>query len=470
MLPRKSPEQVVQRLRQFGQEHALRWLDALDDEGREKLLRQLASLDFNRLREFKALIDAPPTDISFDDVAPGPIVGLPLRESQKAAEEQVVQLGREAIEADRVAVVTVAGGQGTRLRYEHPKGMYPITPIRRKSLFQVLAEQILAARRRYGCALPWLIMTSQTNDAETRKFFGRNDFFQLGRATVHFFSQQVNPILDSEGKLLRTEKQCLLVGAGGHGGVFSGLSKSGLLDVLRNGGWDLISYCQVDNPLVTAVDARFLAHHLRKEAEFSCKVVPKREPEEGLGLVVLKGGKASVIEYVDVPEEIATARFLSGELRFPYGSIAIHIINVEFAERVVKQQGLPWHIARKQYRVLDEQGHKVLSAPEGCHKFERLIFDALALADGCAFVEVRRETEFGPVKNAEGVDSPDSARRLMQQRWLEWLRQAGASFPMPRDYSSPVIEISPLYAADPDELKGRIQPGWQPSFPLLLEP
>lgn len=470
MLPRKSPEQVVQRLRQFGQEHALRWLDELDDERRQRLLGQLARLDLDRLREFKALIDTPPTDISFDDVAPGPVVGLPLRESQKAAEEQVVQLGREAIEADRVAVVTVAGGQGTRLRYEHPKGMYPITPIQRKSLFELFAEQILAARRRYACALPWLIMTSPDNHAETCGFFRQNDFFELGRQTVHFFPQQVNPILDSEGKLLRAERDEVLVGPDGHGGVFDALSASNLLDVLREGGWDLISYCQVDNPLVTAVDARFLAHHLRKEAEFSCKVVPKREPEEGLGLVVLKGGKASVIEYVDVPEEIATARFLSGELRFPYGSIAIHIINVEFAERVVKQQGLPWHIARKQYRVLDEQGHKVLSAPEGCHKFERLIFDALALADGCAFVEVRRETEFGPVKNAEGVDSPDSARRLMQQRWLEWLRQAGASFPMPRDYSSPVIEISPLYAADPDELKGRIQPGWQPSFPLLLEP
>ncbi|MCK4282717.1 MAG: UTP--glucose-1-phosphate uridylyltransferase [Candidatus Brocadiae bacterium] len=463
-------EQIARRLRESGQEHALRWLDELDDAGRQKLLRQLAGLDLPELLEFKNLIETPPTDISFEHVEPAPVARLPLRKAERDIEEYVTCLGEDALAADRVAVLTVAGGQGTRLRYDHPKGMYPITPIRGKSLFQFFAEQILAARRRHGCGLPWLIMTSPTNDAETRDFFARNDFFGLGQDSVHFFPQRVNPILDGNGKLLRAEKDELLVGPDGHGGMFAALATSGLLNVLREGGWDLASYFQVDNPMVTVADARFLGHHLRWHADISCKVVPKRDPQEGLGLAVLKSGKPTVIEYTDVPEEIAAARFPSGQLLFPFGSIAVHTISVPFAERVAQEGALPWHVARKRYEILDELGHKALSPPAGCYKFERFIFDALSFADECAFVEVRRAAEFGPVKNAEGEDSPDAARRLMQQQWLEWLREAGASFSTPKDFSSPVIEISPLYAADAAELKERAQPGWAPSFPLLLEP
>ncbi len=196
----------------------------------------------------------------------------------------------------------------------------------------------------------------------------------------------------------------------------------------------------------------------------------QRLEQEGLGLAVLKSEKPTIIEYTDVPEEIAIARFPSGQLLFPFGSIAVHIISIPFAERVAQGGALPWHVARKQYEIVDELGHKALSPPPGCYKFERFVFDALSFADECAFVEVRRAAEFGPVKNAKGEDSPDAARRLMQQQWLEWLREAGATFPMPKDLSRPVIEISPLYAADAAELKERTQPGWEPSFPLLLEP
>jgi len=382
----------------------------------------------------------------------------------------VLQLGRDALKADRVAAVTAAGGQATRLRYDHPKGMYPITPIRRASLFQSFAEQILAARRRYGCRLPWLIMTSPTNDAETRDFFARNRFFDLGKDSVHFFTQEVNPIVDPEGRLLRAEVGELLVGPGGHGGTFDAMASSGLADMLEGAGLDLISYFQVDNPLVTVADPRFIGHHMRKSADFSCKVVPKRSPEEGLGIAVLKDGKPAVIEYVEVPDKVASARTPDGELRYLHGSIAIHVINVPFVRRVAHEDALAWHIARKQYEIVDDEGQKTLSAPDGCCKFERFIFDALPMARECAFVAVRRESEFAPVKNAQGKDSPESARRLMQQRWLDWLRAAGASFQPPPDLASAVIEISPLYAANAAELKERVEPGWQPSFPLLLEP
>ena len=467
-----EPEQdVTARLREHGQDHVLRWVNELSDEDRAALMAQLADVNLGEVRGFTRMINTPPTDFTFADIRPARVERLPLREPHMQAERQVVAAGRAALEADRVAVVAVAGGQGTRLRYDHPKGMYPVSPIRHKTLFELFAEQILAGRRRYGCRMPWLIMTSPTNDEETRAYFADNDYLGLGADTVHFFPQEVNPILDARGRLLLAEKGRLLVGPNGHGGTFAALERADLLTMLRGEGHDLISYFQVDNPLVTVVDARFIGHHLRKGADFSCKVVPKRNPEEGLGIAVVKGGKPAVVEYVDVPAEVAAERSPSGQLRYRFGSIAIHIIGIPFAERVRQHpEGLPWHVAHKQYEIVGDDGETALSAPKSCFKFERFIFEALAFADRCAFVEVRRDTEFAPVKNAEGADTPDIARRMMQRDWLNWLRQAGADFEMPRDLSGPVIEISPLYAADAEELKEKFKPDGPIEFPLLLAP
>jgi UDP-N-acetylglucosamine/UDP-N-acetylgalactosamine diphosphorylase len=467
---RKQEEAVIRSVRERGQGHVLRWLDELEADSRRRLLSQLAEVDFDELDEFRGLIETPPTDISFGDVAPPPVARVPLTDAQHRNERRVIRQGWQALEADRVAALTAAGGQGTRMGYDHPKGTYPITPVRKKSLFQHFAEQILAARRRYRCRLPWLIMNGPSNDAETRRFFADNGYFGLGGDTVHFFTQQALPVLDTEGKLLLAEKDQLLTGPDGHGGIFEALANAGLLDMLRAGGWDLISYWQVDNPLATIADPRFLGHHLRKGADFSCKVVPKRSPAEGLGLAVRKSGVSTIVEYIDVPDQVAAARVPSGKLRFTYGSVAMHIMSVPFVERVAERHALPWHIARKQYPIVDQEGPKVLSAPQGCCKFERYVFDALPLADECAFVEVRRDAEFAPVKSGEGEDSPATARRLMQRLWLQWLRTAGVAVQMPTDLSQPHIEISPLFALDEEELKERIEPGWQPEFPLVLEP
>lgn len=465
-------EELIRELRAYGQEHVAEWLKQLDERKRKRLAGQIAEIDLGRLQQFKELIDTPPTEISFSGTRPAPVEKLPLTPEQEEAEKHVTRLGREALNADRVAALTVAGGQGTRLRYEHAKGMYPISPIREKSLFGLFAEQILAARRRYGCRMPWFIMTGPTNDEETRDFFEQNDHFGLGADSVHFFVQGSNPIVNEDGKLLLADQDRLLVGPDGHGGTFGALARNGMLQAMREGGWDLISYFQVDNPLVTVADPRYLGHHLQKNADFSCKVVPKRDPEEGLGICVLRGGKPAIIEYIDVPQEVASERLPSGRLKYRYGSIAIHIIDVPFAERVAGEgPGLPWHVAEKQYEIFDlEAGQKHPSEPGGCYKFERFIFDALKFADRCAFVEVRRDTEFAPVKNYEGRDSPTTAREKMQRAWLEWLQKAGALEEMPRDLSETLIEISPLYASSAEELADRLPEGWEPDFPVMLEP
>jgi UDP-N-acetylglucosamine/UDP-N-acetylgalactosamine diphosphorylase len=460
--------EVLQKLQSLNQDHIVAWFESLVGGERERLLDQLAGLDLTRLQQLRALIQTPPTETSFDDMLPAPVERVPLGEADSRREDKVIRLGAEALQANRVAALTVAGGQGTRLRYDHPKGMFPISPIRQLSLFALFSEQIRAARRRYGCRMPWLLMTSPSTDAETRAFFSENAYFGLGEDTVHFFVQRTNPILDARGRLLLAEADKLLVGPDGHGGVYDALVHSGLTGVLREGGQDLISYFQVDNPLVTVADPRFLGYHVARRAEFSCKVVAKRDPGEGLGVAVIRAGRPAVVEYIDVPEELAQERLPSGKLRYLYGSIAIHILNVSFAERVAREHSLPWHVARKQYEVVRADGRKALTEPGGCRKYERFVFDALPFAANCAFVEVDRWTEFSPVKNATGQDSPDLARAHMQRMWLTWLREAGAKVEVPHEIREPMVEISPMYALDPEELKERVEPGWEPTFPLLL--
>ncbi len=462
-------QQIVTRLEEEGQQHVLRWLGELTDADRASFLKQLAGLNFDRLRELADLLNRPAEALSFADVEPAPVERLPVTDAERARETGVAEVGRKALADDRVAALTVAGGQGTRLKFDGPKGIYPITPVLKKSLFQFHAEKILAARRRYGCRMPWLIMTGPSNHTQTAEFFARQDSFGLGADSIHLFPQQTNPILDARGRLLLEEKGQLLVGPDGHGGLFEALARSGLLSLLEEAGLDLISCFQVDNPLVTVADERFLGHHIQKEAEFSCKVIPKRGPAEGLGVAVLRSGHPAIVEYVDLPRETASERTAGGELRYLYGSIAVHVINTAFARQVAEgTPPLPWHLARKQYDVINEAGEKAPCGPDGCFKFEGFVFDCLSQASGCAFVEVDRRSEFAPVKNAEGEDSPASARAMMRSTWIGWLREVGTDVTVFEDPATQ-IEIGPVFAASAEELRARLPAGWRPSPPVVLD-
>jgi len=460
-------ERIIDRVRRQGHSHALRWLADLTDEQRAAFLAQLGALDFGRVRELGELIRAGAERPSFSDLGPAPVVRLAESEDGEA-KDAVLDIGRKALADDRAAALTLAGGHGTRLGYDAPKGMYPIMPLTGKCLFQVFAEKILAARRRYGCRMPWLMMTAPTNDTETRAFFADRDFFGLGAGSVHFFTQQTNPILDAQGRLLLEDKGRLLAGPDGHGGVFEALSGSGLAARLAGSGHDLISCFQVDNPLVTVADGRFLGHHVRSGAEFSSKVVAKRDAGEGLGVAALRSGRPAIVEYIHLLAELAGELAPSGKLKYLYGSIAIHLINTDFAARVGSGEArLPWHVARKRYDAVDEEGNRA-PPPGGCYKFERFVFDSMAYASACAFVEVDRESEFAPVKNAEGPDSPAAARAMMRSMWLGWLRRAGVDVSAFEDPAAE-LEIGPLFAVDSEELKQNLPPHWRPEPPVVLD-
>jgi UDP-N-acetylglucosamine/UDP-N-acetylgalactosamine diphosphorylase len=334
-----------------------------------------------------------------------------------------------------VAAFTVAGGQGTRLGYDGPKGTFPVTPLKHKPLFQVFAEKILAAGRRHGRPLHWFIMTSHANHAATEAFFAVHRCFGLDPARVHFFRQGRMPAVDFSGKILLEAKGLIAMSPDGHGGSLRALHRSGALDLMKSEGVDTVSYFQVDNPLVRCIDPEFIGWHRLQGADMSAKMIPKAYPEEKLGHFCRQDGHLVVIEYSDLP--LALQREIdpqTGRLRYGAGSIAIHIFDRDFIGRMAAegQKGaagpqLPFHRADKKIATIDAAGNPVKPDRPNGAKFEMFVFDALPFARNGLVIETRRADDFSPVKNAEGVDSPRTARADQLRQYVRWLRGAGAS-------------------------------------------
>jgi UDP-N-acetylglucosamine/UDP-N-acetylgalactosamine diphosphorylase len=447
------PDDLRRRLKQFGQEHVLAWWDHLDDSQRGELLGQLRSLDLEELQRLYAQRDEAFALPAAERIQPVPVVRI------GGIDPQTRRLGEESLRRGEVAALVVAGGQGTRLGFDHPKGMFPIGPVTDKSLFQIHAEKVLALNRRYGRPVPLLVMTSPATDAETRAFFRQHGFFGLQAGEVFFFEQGTMPALDlATGKLLLEQPGRLFASPNGHGGTLLALAETGLLQRLRERGVRHVFYFQVDNPLVKVADPTFLGYHLAARAEASTKVVAKEGPHDKLGNLVLIDGRCSIIEYSDLPEEMARQTEPGGGLRFWVGSPAIHIFEVEFLERVsTGQSRIPFHLARKKVPHLDEQGCQVRPDRENALKFEMFIFDALPRAERWTVVETSRREEFMPLKNATGPDSPATVRQAISDLAGDWLEKAGVKVPRRPDGSTQFpLEISPLDALDPEELAAKV--------------
>ncbi|NOX53673.1 MAG: UDPGP type 1 family protein [Planctomycetes bacterium] len=466
--------QVEARLHRYGQGHVLRWWSELGEEQRRSLLGQIQRIDFDQLLQlYKAYSRRGETaSTAADDVRPpSSIIGLPRGRSEQAEWDRAVRRGWELLEAGRVAAVVVAGGQGTRLKFRHPKGLFPIGPVSGCSLFQLFAEQVLARSRRAGRPIPYLIMTSEATHEETVQFFESHDFFGLLRDNVRFFRQGQMPVVDAAtGRLLLESKDRIATSPDGHGGLIAALARSGLLDWLAQHGIDLLFYHHVDNPCVKVCDPTFLGFHAMHDAEMSLKVVEKAYPEEKMGVVVERDGKTQIIEYIDLPPEMAGERDDRGRLRLWAGSPGIHVFSRFFLERLARQgHGLPFHAALKTVAYVDERGRRVEPAEPNAVKFERFIFDALPLAERVVVVETDRGQEFHPIKNCKQddttPDTPEAAREALSTNWRRWLLAVGAQC---EDVVT--VEISPLVALEPEDLRGIVQPGATCSEALLLRP
>lgn len=422
--------QLRERFAAFGQDHVFRFWDTLSPVERESLAAQAAAIDLAELARVHERTRERARTLS-GRLEPAEVEALPRYGGKAERRLEARERGIERLRAGCVAVMVVAGGQGTRLGFEGPKGTFPIGPATGRSLFELQAQKIRAARRRYEVALPWYVMTSPATDDATRRFFAEHDYFGLPPEDVFFFCQGTAPVLDFEGRLLLEAPGRIAVSPDGHGGAFPALAASGALDDMERRGITTISYYQVDNPLARVVDPVFLGLHDLEGAEMSAKVVRKIDPMEKVGVVARIDGRVGVVEYTEIDDETRHRRDASGQLVYWAGSIAIHAIEVAFARRVAAdaERLLPYHASAKKVPHIDAEGRPVQPEEPNAHKLERFLFDALPAAGRVAILEVERSEEYAPVKNAEGSDSPETARRALDGVARCWLASAGVSLP-----------------------------------------
>jgi UDP-N-acetylglucosamine/UDP-N-acetylgalactosamine diphosphorylase len=444
---------LIEAFHQAGQGQVFAFFDRLDAGARASLLAEAGEIDLAEVARLnRTLLAGGPPAFEPGDLGPAPYEALPENGGRAEAWARARAAGDAALAAGRVAAFTVAGGQGTRLGFDGPKGTFPVTPVKAKPLFQVFAEKILAAGREYGRPLHWFIMTSHQNHAATEAHLAEHRWFGLDRGRVHLFRQGRMPAVDFQGKILLEQPGAIALSPDGHGGSLRALARHGAVDLMAAEGIDTLSYFQVDNPLVRCIDPAFIGWHLLGGSEMSSKTVAKAYPEEKLGHFCRRGGRLVVIEYSDLPLALQREVGPDGQLRYRAGSIAIHLLDREFIRRVTRPDSgseLPFHRADKKIPTIDAAGRPVRPAQPNGVKFELFVFDALPFARHPLVIETRRADDFSPVKNAEGVDSPSTCRDDQLRQFARWLAAAGAAPPVDASGRPPwPVEVSPLFGYD----------------------
>ncbi len=461
------------RLAAHGQEHVLRFIGELDGTRARALLAQCDALPLDLLaREMTAILGtaqsgmAEPshTRIEAVDVIPAHPEGW----------VEYATAGEALLRAGKVACFTVAGGQGTRLGWDAPKGTFPASPITQRSLFQIFAEGIRGLRERFGAPLDWIVMTSPQNDVPTREFFQSHGSWGLAPGTVRFIVQGTMPALDRRGKILLSDRSELATNPDGHGGSIRALAESGELARLRGRGVEHLSYFQVDNPLVHPAEPLFLglhATHPSSGGQMSSRSVSRRSAAEKVGVFCQRAGRVGIIEYSDMPPELAAAVLDDGRLLHGAGNIAVHALSLAFIEQLTQDGlALPFHVAHKKVPCLDSGG--VLQAPSEPNgiKLETFIFDALPLADRPIVVDSRRDEWYAPIKNADGGDSPATSKAAQVARAARWLEACGVRAPRNGDGDvDAVIEVDPAVALSENDLRTALATG-QARAPKQVNP
>jgi len=431
------PSDLVAALARAGQEHVLAFWPDLDESARRAFVRQLEEVDWRLLGDLQRLVRdrrlGPTSGAAVPlpaDAATPPCLTLGAA-ANPIPPADAIRRGRLELERGGVGAILVAGGQGTRLGCRGPKGLHPIGPVTRATLFHVLLGKLAAVRARHGRDVPLAIMTSSATDTETRAFLEEHAWCGLDPRRVLVFRQHDLPALDDEtGRLLLDAPGRLAVAPDGHGGMLVALAESGGLDWFGRQGVEHVVSFQVDNPLAMPLAAEFLGYHLLSAAELSTQVVPKREPTERVGVVVAGDGRHGIVEYSDLPPALAAERLPDGRLRFHAGSIAVHAFTRAFLERIAsRSDALPLHLAHKTVPFLDALGTRIEPRAPNAIKFERFIFDVMPLADPVCVVEIEARDGFAPLKNppgsaadaAEHVEAAvvDHARRVLARAGVE---------------------------------------------------
>jgi UDP-N-acetylglucosamine/UDP-N-acetylgalactosamine diphosphorylase len=464
MMPTKQELQA--KLLPFQQEHLLAFWEQLDPRGRAQLEEQIARVDFEAIQELVSCSDGAPDWHQLASRARPPRA-IRLNRENEFSGKAAVERGEAALRAGQVGMILVAGGQGTRLGFPHPKGMFPLGPVSRRTLFQILFDQLRAVARRYRTRIPLYLMTSPATHEETADYLKMHDQLGLAADDVRLFCQGMLPAVDrSSGKILLESRDSLALSPDGHGGMLSALAASGCLDDLQRRGIQLIFYGQVDNPLLQVCDPALLGYHLLAGSELTTQVVEKRHALERVGNVVELDGLTQIIEYSDLPKEIAERRTATGDLLLWAGNIAVHIFGVDFVSRVADDaDAMPIHRAIKKVPYVNDAGLLVEPAAPNAVKFERFIFDLLPQARNALVVEADPAQAFAPVKNASGeaTDTAETAQAAMVRRDTELLQAAGAACE-----PGVAVEVNPLWALDSFEARRKLTTGLRITEPTYF--
>ncbi len=448
------PDALRETIQKYQQQHLLEHWELLDDDSRQQLLQSLQEIDFpNVARLIDLAINKSAADNSSSiakRISPlQQVVRLAQTETDKQTLQQAKQQGQAILDAGKVGAILVAGGQGSRLGFPHPKGMFPIGPVTDRSLFQIFFEQLVSLSNRHNVSIPYFIMTSDATHEETEQFLQEHNWFGYPSEDVYLFRQGKLPAVDDEtGKILMTNQSEIAMSPDGHGGLLQALKKAGLIEQMQQRGIEYLFYHQVDNPSVRICDPAMLGFHAQHESEMSTKVVAKRTPQEKVGIVAELDGVQQIIEYSDLDDELVSQRDEAERLVYWAGNIAVHIFNRTLLERLTQAgQTLPIHIAHKKVDCLNEKHEPISPEEPNAYKFEQFIFDAIPKAKNPLVIEVDRAAEFNPVKNATGDDSPETSRTALIEQAKSWLQQAGCEA-----HPEAAIEISPLIASSAEDI------------------
>lgn len=401
-------KEVEKKLKKYNQEHLLIYYKQMNSEEKEQLLNQILNIDFEQILELYQKTKEPPT-YTKSIVEPIPYVDKSKLTLEQTKEYET--LGTEIIKKGAYAVVTMAGGQGTRLGHTAPKGTFEIGIGENKSLFQALSETIQEAQQQYKIQIPWYIMTSRENNKQTIQFFEQHNYFGIKKSNINFFIQGELPMIGQNGKILVDENGKVKEAADGHGGIFEAMRKSGVIQDMQTKKIEWVFIAGVDNILAKMVDPLLTGLAIHKKCLAAGKSVVKNNPQEKVGVFCKKDKKPNVIEYTEITQEMAQQKDTNGELTYGESHILCNLFNIKAIEEIAKNK-LPYHSAFKKAKHINEKGELIQPTEPNAYKFEAFIFDAFNRLEDMAIMRVKREEEFAPVKNADGVDSPETAKQL----------------------------------------------------------
>ena len=384
------------KLKTYNQEQIIKEIEEMDNTEQEQIIKQINEIDFEEVEKLYNLTKKEQT-VKSGKIEP--INYIDLEKISKEENESSKKLGEQIIKSNQYAVVTMAGGQGTRLGWKGPKGTYKLDIGEKgKYIFEIITENLKKSKEMYGILPYWYIMTSKQNYHETVSFLEKHDFFEYEKEKIKFFKQGELPMLTEDGKIV-IENNKIKTGSNGNGGTYAAMKEQNIIDDMKSKNVKWVYICGVDNIMVNPIDPIFIGETILNNMQIASKSVAKAYPEEKVGVFCKRDNKPSTVEYIELSEEMRNKRDNNGELVYGEANIISHLLNIEAIEKITNYK-LQYHIAKK----------------NGLYKFETFIFDAFEYFDDMLVMRVKREDEFAPIKNKEGVDSPETAKEIYERK------------------------------------------------------